>query len=98
MCADSGQQQGPRLCILEHLAVDRLSEAHQLGPNDVLGQSGRVLRHAVQVLLVGHGSSVMRQAVEHECDQLGHVQNGQLAQQVRVNCTDVLQKDDLKIK
>ena len=44
---------------------------------------------------LGHGW-VVRQAVEHEGDELGHVQDGKLTKKVWVNCTDVLQKDNLK--
>jgi hypothetical protein len=38
---------------------------------------------------------VVGQAVEHEGDQLGEVDDGQLAKEVRVHGADVLQEDDL---
>ena len=41
------------------------------------------------------GSRVLGQAVEHQRDQFGHVQDCKLAKQVRVNGTDVFKKDHL---
>ena len=43
---------------------------------------------------LGHGL-VEGQAVEHEGDQLGNVQDDKLAEEVGVDGADVLQKDDL---
>ena len=39
---------------------------------------------------------VLRQAVEHQGDQLGHVQDCELSQEMRVHGADVLQKDHLR--
>ena len=50
MSANSWQQQGPGFGVLKDLTVNRLSEADQLGPHYILGQTGSVWQ-AVQVLV-----------------------------------------------